>query len=112
MAFPREPIAAGEGEIARCAAAAIEEGATVVVVGHPLALDGSVGAAATRSARLADELARALEGHGVAVVLHDERLTTVTAATRLRDAGVDARRGRERVDGAAAVVLLESWLAA
>ena len=47
---------------------------------------------------------------GVDVVLHDERFTTVSATDRLRDAGVNARRGRSRVDGAAATVLLESWM--
>jgi len=34
----------------------------------------------------------------------------VTATAKLQEAGLDARAARERVDGAAAVVLLESWL--
>jgi putative Holliday junction resolvase len=112
MAFPRPPVTAGAGEIERVAMVVREEGAGTVVVGHPLRLDGSVGPGASRAVELADALRGALATDDIEVVLHDERLTTVTATTRLRDAGVDARRARGRVDGAAAVVLLEAWLAA
>ncbi len=109
MAFPHDPVPAGPDAAARCAAIAAEERASVVVVGLPLHLDGTEGVGA-RSAR---ELAAALRDALVDadVVLHDERLTTVTASSRLRSAGLAAREARGRVDGAAAVVLLESWLA-
>ena len=96
----------------RCADLVRDEGAVLVVVGHPLRLDGSEGTAAGLAVELAHDLAAALEADGIEVVLHAERLTTVTATSRLRDAGVDAKSARRRVDGAAAVVLLESWLSA
>lgn len=112
LAFPRPPLDAGAGEVARCASLAIEEGATLVVVGHPLRLDGTEGPAAAHADALATALREALGPEGVEVVLHDERLTTVTATSRLRSAGVGAREARGRVDGAAAVVLLESWMSA
>ena len=111
MAFPRDPIASGEGAPARCAALVRDEEAVVVVVGHPIGLDGHPGAAAALADELAGVLRTTLAGDGVEVALHDERLTTVTASTRLREAGVDARGARRRVDSAAAVVLLESWMA-
>jgi putative holliday junction resolvase len=110
LAFPRAPIVAGPGEAVRCAALVREESARLVVVGHPLRLDGSEGPAAAHADALAVAIRAALEVDGVEVVLHDERLTTVTAASRLREAGHGARASRGRVDGAAAVVLLESWL--
>ena len=113
LAFPRPPIPAGAGEAARCAVAVLDEGATVVVVGHPINLDGSEGEAARRAEALAEALRdelNELADAAVEVVLHDERLTTVTATAKLQEAGLDARAARERVDGAAAVVLLESWL--
>jgi putative Holliday junction resolvase len=110
LAFPRPSITAGEGEVDRCAQAAREEGASTVVVGHPLRLDGSAGEGAGRAESLASALAAALAPDGVDVELHDERFTTVSATDRLREAGVDARRGRSKVDGAAATVLLESWM--
>jgi putative Holliday junction resolvase len=112
LAFPRAPIAAGLDEVDRCVAAVREEGATLVVVGHPLRLDGTEGPAADRAAAMASTLREALGADGVDVVLHDERLTTVTATARLREAGMAPRDVRGRVDGAAAVVLLESWLTA
>jgi putative Holliday junction resolvase len=109
LAFPRAAVAAGAGEVERCAAVVRDEDAVLVVVGHPLRLDGGPGEAAVRAEALASALRGALRD--VPVVLHDERLTTVTATSRLRDAGVTARDAKDRVDGAAAVVLLESWLA-
>lgn len=111
LAVPRDALQAGAGAAARCVALVREEAAVVVVVGHPVRLDGREGSAATGAVALADELREALADDGVDVVLHDERLTTVTAAARLRDAGVSAKDARSRVDGAAAAVLLESWLA-
>ncbi len=44
------------------------------------------------------------------VVLHDERLTTVTAHRLLAEAGADGRARRRVVDSAAAAVLLQTWL--
>jgi putative holliday junction resolvase len=109
MAFPRASVPMGTDAVSRCAAIAREEEAGVVVVGLPLHLDGTEGTSATGARDLAGALAAALVD--VEVVLHDERMTTLTASSRLRDAGHDERAARRRVDGAAAVVLLESWLA-
>jgi putative holliday junction resolvase len=109
MAFPRAPVAVGPDAIVRCAAIAREEAVEVVVVGLPLQLDGTEGTSAAGARSLATALTSQLAD--VEVVLHDERMTTVTASGRLREAGLDERSARGRVDGAAAVVLLESWLA-
>jgi putative Holliday junction resolvase len=45
------------------------------------------------------------------VRLVDERLTTVTAAQRLREGGKRARQHRPLIDAAAAVAILEQALA-
>jgi putative holliday junction resolvase len=111
LALPREPLEAGPGESERCAALVRAEGARLVVVGHPLRLDGTVGPAAAHAEDLAASLRAALAPDDVEVVLFDERLTTVTATARLREAGHSSRTARGRVDGAAAIVLLESWMA-
>jgi putative holliday junction resolvase len=89
-----------------------ETGATAVVVGLPLSLDGSENDA-TRSARsevrgLQKRLRR--EGRSVAVEMIDERLTTVTAHHQLHSAGLASRKHREVVDATAAAVLLQTWL--
>jgi putative Holliday junction resolvase len=91
----------------RLLALVAEEEVEVVVVGLPLSLDGSEGAAA-RAAR--EEAAALADVLPVPVVTHDERLTTVTAHQQLQAAGVDGRRRRQVVDQQAAVVLLQAWL--
>ena len=47
---------------------------------------------------------------GVTVETFDERLTTVSAARSLTDAGRTGRQQRTRIDQAAAAVLLQAWL--
>lgn len=112
---------------AEVAALVAETGATAVVVGLPLALDGSAGTAARTALEDASELASRL---GVPVETVDERLTTVEAERRrieavaladaVRRGGRGARRAsaygssrarrRPVVDDAAASVLLQGWL--
>jgi putative Holliday junction resolvase len=46
----------------------------------------------------------------VAVRLVDERMSTVTAAQSMRASGVSSKKGRGRIDQAAAVVILQSAL--
>lgn len=91
----------------RLAAIVADEEVDVVVVGLPLSLDGSHGPAATAAEAEAAALAAVLD---VPVVLHDERLTTVTAHRLLAEQGVDGRARRSVVDQAAAAVLLQTWL--
>jgi len=79
-----------------------------VVVGLPQTLAGRDSASTTDARNYAGAVASAVAP--VPVRLLDERLTTVTAARQLREAGRDARTGRGVVDAAAAVVLLESAL--
>lgn len=85
---------------------------SLVVVGYPIALDGSAGAQARRTERYQRALAAAL---GVPVVLWDERYSTSIAMDLLRDAGSapDGRGGldsRGMLDAAAAAVILQSYL--
>ena len=87
-----------------------EEEAVVVVVGHPLSLDGTRGPAARAAEAEAEALRELLEPHGVRVELFDERLTTVTAHQALTAGGTRGRDQRRVVDQTAAAVLLEAWL--
>ncbi len=85
---------------------ALDIGAEVVVVGHPLSLDGSSGPAAGRSKSRPRRWPRRWRSMGVDLELFDERFTTVTAERELAAAGVPARRRRAVVDRSAAAVLL------
>ncbi len=113
MALPRSTLVrSGNADRDRQALVdlALEVGADVVVVGHPVSLDGSPGPAARAVEAEAEALSVALGAHGVRLELFDERLTTVTADRELAAAGVSSRRRRAVVDASAAAVLLSAWL--
>jgi len=84
-----------------------DTGATEIIVGLPLSLSGAETASTADARAVARELAVEL---GLAVRLVDERLTTVTAARSLRQAGRTARNSRSVVDQVAAVILLQHAL--
>jgi putative Holliday junction resolvase len=88
----------------------IDVEATSVVVGLPLSMNGRPGPAAKAAVEEARRLSAELAGQGVSVVTFDERLTTVSAQAALASAGTCGRAARERIDGAAATVLLQAWL--
>ena len=92
----------------RGALASLERPAEVLVVGLPLELDGAEG----RSCRLARQVGDALAA-ATGLPLHycDERYSTVEAERRLYEAGYSAREQRAIIDQAAAVVILEDWVA-
>jgi putative holliday junction resolvase len=92
---------------ARLAELVEETGATIVVIGMPLSLDGSMGPAARAAQREATELADTLE---VPVSTYDERLTTVTADRHLISQNLGAGARRQVVDKVAASVMLQAWL--
>jgi putative Holliday junction resolvase len=84
-----------------------EEEVERVVMGLPIGLDGTEGAAARAARDVARHLARFTT---VPVEFHDERLTTVTADRAMLAAGLRAEERRRAVDKVAAAVMLQSWL--
>ena len=110
LASPLETLrrAKDESDLDRLAALVVEHEVTEVVVGEPRHLSGASGA----SADDATAYSRALAGRigDVPVYLVDERLSTVTAAQSLREAGRDSRAQRSVIDQAAAVVILQHFL--
>lgn len=77
------------------------------VVGLPRLLDGREGPPARRARRFAEVLGTR---SGKPVELVDEWLSTREASARLREGGLDGRQARQRIDSAAAAVLLQAWL--
>jgi putative Holliday junction resolvase len=110
LASPLETLrrAKDGSDLDRLAALVVQHEVTEVVVGEPRHLSGASGA----SARDASAYSEALAGRIADVPVHliDERLSTVTAASHLRDGGIDARRQRPVIDQAAAVVILQQFL--
>ncbi len=78
-----------------------------VVVGYPISLSGEVGPQALEAEQFAESLR---ETSPVPVVLWDERLSTLEADRRMQEAGLKSRERRQRVDMAAATLILQSYL--
>lgn len=84
-----------------------EYDADIVVVGHPISLDGRSGPAARLVEGEVEELRTRVE---VPVELYDERFTTVTADRSMLERNMKADARRKVVDQVAAAVLLQAWL--
>ena len=98
----------GEGaDLAAIAALARDYEVTRAVLGLPLNMDGTEGASARLARAFQPRLAEAL---GVPVELHDERLSSFEAETRLREQGFSSKEARGMVDAEAAAVILQGWL--
>ena len=86
------------------------EGVTTIVVGLPLSLSGKAGPAARATLEEVDALRAIAAKAGIDVIVHDERLTTVTAERSLIEARMRREARRRVVDKVAAAVMLQSWL--
>ena len=98
----------GAGHLRRLASLVSEMDVVEVVVGLPRTLSDRAGSSADDAVGVADALAARISP--VPVRLADERLTTVSAARSLREAGMRAREQRGMIDQAAAVAILQGWL--
>lgn len=94
--------------VARKVANAVEEyEAKMVVVGHPINMNGSQGPRAQRCAEFAKRLEELVD---VPVKLWDERGTTVSAHGYLNEMDTRGQKRKDVVDELAAAIILESYL--
>ncbi|CUR61846.1 putative Holliday junction resolvase [metagenome] len=108
LATPVETVRRGKGDLRRLGQLVEELEAVEVVVGLPRSLSGAEGPAAVKVREFAARLARRVAP--VPVRLCDERLTTVSAESILRDQGRRGAKRRAVVDQAAAVLILQTAL--
>lgn len=80
-----------------------------IVVGNPLYMSGDLSPQAVKAQAFAEQLRQEF---GLPVHLWDERLTTTEAHRHLHAAGRAGAEHKQVVDQVAAVLILESWLAA
>ncbi len=83
-----------------------ENAVALIVVGHPLNMDGSVGEMAEETARFAARIRKEL---GLPVELADERLSS-WEAEQMDAAGVHGKRRGGSVDEVAAAIILRGYL--
>ena len=108
LATPVETVPRGKGDVRRIAKWVTETEAVEVVVGLPRSLKGGEGPSAAKVREFVDRLARRV--HPVPVRLVDERLTTVSAESVLREQGRKGQKRRAVVDQVAAVMILQHAL--
>lgn len=84
-----------------------DNGVVEVFIGDPLSLSGSETESTKDARQFANQLA---ELTSVPVRLVDERLTTVTASSKLRLNGLNAKAAKGLIDSASAVEILEQAL--
>jgi putative Holliday junction resolvase len=75
-----------------------------IFVGKPALLSGNSGAASEKAEDFAQSLTALTN---VEIVMVDERMSTVSAARNLREAGKNARDSKSSIDMAAAVAILD-----
>jgi putative Holliday junction resolvase len=108
IAHPLQTIdaAVNDARFARIATLLQEWRPVLLVVGLPLALDGSE----HRLTGLARKFAQRLHGRfGIETRLVDERLTSVEAQREARESGLIARDSKRHVDPLAAKLILEAF---
>lgn len=79
-----------------------------IVVGLPLALDGSDTETTRQARNFAERLGRRTP---LPIEFMDERLTSAEAEGLLKEAGLCGKKRKTRLDSQAAVIILEAWLA-
>ncbi len=84
--------------------------AKMVIVGHPINMNGTIGERAEKCQLFAQQL-QELTGPGIPVKLWDERSTTVSAHNILNVTDTRGKKRKEVVDAVAATLILENYLA-
>ena len=96
-----------QNAIGRIVEIVLENGVEKIVVGIPLARDGTHGPMARRTLEFVEELRRETK---VPVVPWDERYSTHQASRALLEGNVRRRKRKETVDKTAAALILQSFL--
>lgn len=109
--FPRAlPPLTATGTLAKDAAAiaaiAKKEDASLIILGLPLNEEGE-----TKMSRICRMLGEKLEALGLKVETVDETLTSYESETLMKEAGLKGSQIRKKVDGEAAIRILERWRA-
>ena len=110
LAHPVETIDVRKTDpLERIAAIAAQRNIRTLVLGLPIRIDGTEGRAAAKVRVFGGKLAARVPG--IPLVYVDEAYTTMDAAEKLREAGRKAKQQKAVIDQAAAVGILEAWMA-
>jgi putative holliday junction resolvase len=109
LASPLKTIirSSDEAAVAEIVGLVKRHNASKIVVGLPYSLSGAVGKQAQKVLSFTKDIAQAT---GAEIVMQDERLTSVSANQKLREAGKKGSKLKNEIDAAAATVILQSYL--
>jgi len=109
LAHPLEYILAEpyEGFLKRLKTILAKRQIEQIVVGMPRNMDGSYG---PQALKVQDFMAALKKSVVMPIQSWDERLTSVSAMKNLREAGVNAKKAKAKVDASAAAVMLQAYL--
>ena len=115
LASPLRTVAAREdgGDIRQVADEVENNFVVEVVIGLPVALRGNSTASTVKAKEFAFALAEELDDRfdqQIPIRMVDERMSTVAATAAMHASGVNVKKGRKRIDQAAAVHILQGWL--
>lgn len=84
-----------------------EYSARLIVIGHPINMNGTLGESSARIHRLADEIRAITE---IPVILFDERCTTMVAASILNMTDTRGAKRKSVIDNLSAEIILQNYL--
>ena len=84
-----------------------DEKIDIIVLGFPKNMNNTIGERANITLAFKEKLEESLEKE---VILEDERLTSCVANQVLIEADTSRKKRKERVDGVASVIILQSYL--
>jgi len=109
LAHPVETIDRAKTEpLARISTIVSQRKIKTLVLGLPVRMDGTEGTSAEKVRAFGEKLRQQLPD--LPLVFVDETLTTSSAATKLREAGRNAKQQKSIIDQAAAVEILNAWM--
>ncbi len=79
----------------------------LIVIGHPINMNGTLGESSARAHRLADEIKAICD---IPVVLFDERCTTMVAASILNLTDTRGQKRKAVIDNLSAEIILQNYL--
>ena len=82
-------------------------GIEMIVVGHPINMNGSIGKRAKKCEKFAKNLEKMLN---IPVILWDERQSTLLAHKYFNITNTRGKKRKNAIDAAAATIILESYL--
>jgi putative Holliday junction resolvase len=109
LASPLTTLSSGDPKLfSQIAELIVEHEPVGIYVGDPMNLSGQSSSSADKAASFAERLRAEFK---LPVAMIDERLSTVSATSAMRERGINAKDARSKIDMAAAVAILEQALA-